>query len=267
MPPYYAIEREWTPANPAHGMNITVERAEIRLPTIEEIAAVLTNLSERAGADPEMWHGFAVLVLALQGSGLRIGEARALTWDDVDLEQGVIKVRQSASRRQKIGQVKSRASYRTVAIDDHLISALRRWKPLCPPGKHNLIFPNGAGNVESQENLYSRRWTRVMEELGFMRPSRPGKDGKQGDGMRPLFAFHGQRHFRISRMIAAGANLKQIMDEASHATPAMTLGVYGHLFPEDVRHRQERANRISLSLNLRHPDGTQEPNPLKEGDV
>jgi integrase len=37
-----------------------------------------------------------------------------------------------------------------------VVSALREWKLACPKGKLNLVFPNGAGNVESHANIVNR---------------------------------------------------------------------------------------------------------------
>ncbi len=242
----YAVDRGWVAHNAATRLRVENERREpVRIPTETEMAAVLSNLSERVGADPESWHGFAVLVLTLQGSGLRIGEARGLRRADLDLEKGVIQVAQRADRWGVMGPPKSAAGRRTIPIDDILVAALQGWKPLCPPGE--LVFPNGAGKVESLQNLYHRRWAPVMRELGLVR-----------DGV-PLFAFHAQRHFRISRLIAIGATIREIMDAAGHASSAITIDTYGHLMADRMEQRRAQANRIALSLDSSHMADTRKP--------
>jgi integrase len=260
----FAHDSGWIGANPAARLRVEGDGADsgrkVRIPTEGEMARILTDLSERAGADPEMWLGFAVLVFVLQGSALRMGEARGLTWwAKVDLDGGVVHVVQRADRWNTMGPPKSRAGTRTVAIDDEVVKALRHWKAHCPEGALDLVFPNGAGNVENYHNLYKRldrRWLRSMKDLGLTAPGRTRE--------KPAFGFHATRHFRISRLIAAGANVRQIMGEAGHASSAQTLDTYGHLFPEELQRRRERANAIATRLELGQDRSVPEPEASEE---
>ena len=42
------------------------------------------------------------------------------------------------------------------------INALRQWKLICPVGELELVFPNGAGNIESLTNITKRVWKPVQ---------------------------------------------------------------------------------------------------------
>jgi integrase len=52
------------------------------------------------------------------------------------------------------------------------------------------------------------------------------------DGLPDGFSFHDLRHFFASLLIASGADIKTIQARLRHATAAMTLDVYGHLWPD-----------------------------------
>ena len=49
--------------------------------------------------------------------------------------------------------------------------------------------------------------------------------------------FHSLRHAHASTLIAAGLDVLTISRRLGHGSPAITLGVYGHLFKPDDRAR------------------------------
>lgn len=81
--------------------------------------------------DPERWEAVGrawrrawALVATMAWTGLRFGEASALEWHDVDLDEGTIRVRRAQWRGQ-LGHTKAKASKRTVVIPDELVEVLR----------------------------------------------------------------------------------------------------------------------------------------------
>lgn len=81
-------------------------------------------------------------------TGMRIGEVYGLTWDDIDLENGIIHIRQQckskdqdamtgrkpqkgkALNRWYLGSLKTTSSYRSIKIGDELIGHLSEYKEL-----------------------------------------------------------------------------------------------------------------------------------------
>jgi integrase len=59
--------------------------------------------------------------------GLRISEARALRWSDVDWLGGTLQIERGIVRSH-VGPVKTRESERQMSIDPHLLTILKRWK-------------------------------------------------------------------------------------------------------------------------------------------
>jgi integrase len=100
-------------------------------------------------------------------TGMRASELHGLPRRDVDLEAGVIHVRQRADKRDRIGRVKSKAAKRDIPHAPIVINALRQWQPDCPKGALNLVFPNTRGNVETLTNIYKRGWQPLRVKCGM----------------------------------------------------------------------------------------------------
>jgi integrase len=165
-------------------------------------------------------------------TGMRASELRGLTWPHVDLDGAVIHVRQRADRSGKIGPCKSVSSYREIQIPDALVDVLRRWKLVCLVNPLMLVFPNGAGNVESHSNIFKRGWSAVQHQIKMERPNGQAK-----------YTFHSLRHFYASIMIEQGTPPKRLQALLGHKTLAVTMDTYGHLFPpgEDETKRLDQA--------------------------
>ena len=119
-----------------------------------------------------------VLIVAMF-TGLRASELRGLPWSSVDLDEGVIHVRQRADRWNKIGPPKSKAGKRDIPLAPIVVNTLREWQALCPKrdsGKKDgagkpvlapdLVFPNGLRDVEELQNWYKRFWTPLQIKAG-----------------------------------------------------------------------------------------------------
>lgn len=79
--------------------------------TLLEFSSMLWNELERPDRDAWLWPYVALTLLC----GVRAEEARALLWDDVDLDEGVVWVRRSDRFK---GQTKTETSKRRLKLDD-----------------------------------------------------------------------------------------------------------------------------------------------------
>ena len=244
----YGVQEGYLTSNPAATVRVTEgkrDQKRVVIPSREEMTKIILALEELAQkelARPDLrrkpWTRFTAMFILMQGSGLRISEARGLPWDAVDLDAGTITVRQSADLSGHIGSPKSPAAHRQVVVDERVVTWLRAWKAVAyPGGQFNLVFPTSQGRVQNYSNIHSRCWEPVCRALGLV--------DAQGS---ILYGLHDARHFRVSELIAVGGNLREIMGEIGHASSAMTLDLYGHLFPEDLEKRRERAKLIGEKI-------------------
>jgi integrase len=95
-------------------------------------------------------------------TGCRVGELRAATWDQIDFgdeDNGAIfRIDRAIKKGGKVGDPKTSSGFRSVALDDDLVTMLREWKisqPLEERGK-NLIFPTREGNIADGDNWRNR---------------------------------------------------------------------------------------------------------------
>ena len=162
------------------------------------------------------------LLIVAMFTGLRASELRGLPWSDVDLEGGVIHVRQRADAWGVIGKPKSKAGARDIPLAPIVVNTLREWKATCPASKFDLVFPNGYGNAESIQNIYKRFWDPVQEKCGL-----------------PHFGFHSLRHVAASLFIAyLGWTPKRVQEVMGHSSITVTYDVYGHLFQDKAADRE-----------------------------
>lgn len=201
----------------------------VDIPTRDEMKALLATVSGR-------WRP---LVMVATFCGLRASELRGLRWDDVDLDKREIHVRQRADRFNEIGKPKSISGERTVPAPPMVVNALKEWKLAAPKAELGLVFPNVSGNVEVLGNILKRGLHPAWVEAGVAVDT--GEVDAKG---KPIMAakytgMHCLRHWFaswcINRKEDGGLALppKLVQERMGHSTIAMTMDVYGHLFPRD----------------------------------
>src|SRR5262249_1777120 len=116
-----AVSRAEIAVNPTTGLELPAVRGKRdRIASPAEAAALIAALPE---ADRAFW-------ATAFYSGLRLGELRALRWEDIDLANGVIRVERSWDKVEGPIEPKSRAGRRSVPIAgvlrDYLVEHMLR---------------------------------------------------------------------------------------------------------------------------------------------
>lgn len=152
-------------------------------------------------------------------TGLRISEAFALRWQDVQLDgdRPVVRVRRSWVAP-RFGPPKSRHGKRDVPIPLEVADRLRSRHAAATAGaRSDLVFASETGTPLMTENVRRRVLKPAAEEAGISN-----------------IGFHAFRHTCASTLIADGRNIVQVSRWLGHHSPAFTLGVYAHLLDEGV---------------------------------
>jgi integrase len=184
----------------------------VHIPTKEEIHAILDHVHGR-------WRPLIVTVVF---TGLRASELRGLRWDDVDLDRGVLTVRQRADRWNKIGSPKSDSGKREVPLAPMVVNVLKEWRLACPKGELALVFPNDAGNITTLPSIHRRGLGPLQVAAGITT-----------DKLHPKYGLHSFRHAAASLFIEQGFSPKRVQALMGHSTIQMTFDTYGHLFPSE----------------------------------
>jgi integrase len=190
------------------------------MPSRAELKAILDHTPEKSRA-------FMMMAIF---TGLRGSELRGLQWSDVDLKAGILSVRRRVDRFSKFGPPKSKAGVRDIPLGPAVRAALRRWKLVCPKGDLDLVFPTGAGGVESHGNILSRVFWPVQVAANVT----VERDGKDADG-KPVkildakYSLHALRHAAAAIWIEEGLSPKRVQTLMGHNSIQQTFDQYGYL--------------------------------------
>ncbi|HEU5343152.1 MAG TPA: site-specific integrase [Ktedonobacterales bacterium] len=171
----------------------------------------------------------ALYTLALS-SGLRIGELLALTWRQVDLQAGALRVIATLSRGPEgwtLGEPKTQHSRRSVMLTPLAIEALRAHRARQVAERlavadvwadRDLVFCDTLGGFLSPEYISRHAFPRLIARAGV-----------------PRRRFHDLRHSCATLLLKAGVPLKVVSEMLGHTTIAITADVYGHVTAEMQR--------------------------------
>ncbi|WP_354700518.1 integrase [Paraconexibacter sp. AEG42_29] len=175
----------------------------------------------------------AVMFRLLASTGLRISEAIALRWRDLQLDTTTPHLRvRRAIVKGRIEPPKTKHGRRRVPLSAALATDLRaRRDGLSVPAQDDdLIFTTSTGTAIDPNNLRPRVLKPAAKAAGA-----------------DWAGFHTFRHTYASLMLARGANLLQLSRALGHHSPAFTLTVYTHLL------QGEHAQPLDLDQELTSP--------------
>lgn len=223
-------------SSPAGGQRAPkVARREMQILTEIEIKSVLESLRSyherrgNRGRPFQLGHTLYPKIAVALFTGMRRSEVLGLRWQDVDLDERVIRVRQALEETKKYGirvkATKTGAGRRDIALPDIVIDALTEHRReqlevrlrlgIGRLTDDALVFPALDGGPQSPRN-FSGDWHsfRIAAKA-------------------PEVGLHGLRHTHASMLIAAGVDIVEISKRLGHRDPAITLAVYSHLFRSD----------------------------------
>lgn len=153
---------------------------------------------------------FGLLPFLLLYSGLRRGEALALTWGDIDLKAGVIHVRKAVSfsgNTPVIKEPKSASGVRDVPIITLLADVLKKKKPRgCAAGVY--LFSMTDKNEPITQTVFRERWAKWSKATGYKGNTRQ---------LRHLFATY---------CFESGMAAKDAQTILGHSSIDVTMDIY-----------------------------------------
>lgn len=182
--------------------------------TAEELRRLIALARER-----EPWL-YPVIVFCAY-TGARRGEALGLRWDAVNLERGVVVIREARVR----GRAKAPKSgrQRIVELDlggDLLLEVLRelaeKRRSREPWAAPELVFRSPGGHPIDERN-FSRAWDRLRAHF-------------PEHAIRPL-VFHSLRHTFATLSLVAGATVREVGEWLGHSSERVTE-LYAHVIPK-----------------------------------
>lgn len=240
-----AVEYERIARNPAKGKRRRLPSSPPKRTWIDR-ADHLAALLEAAGdldAAARLPRGHRRALLAtLAFAGLRLGEAVALQWRDIDLARKTLRVRAS----------KTDAGERVVDLLPVLHEQLVEYRAsLGDVDGSRLVFGTRKGKPQSRSNIRRRVLAKAVERANELLAK---------DEVEPLpvrLTPHSLRRTFASILIAVGENPRYVMGQLGHTDPALTLRIY----TQQMDRRDGEPERLKALVNgeeLATPEGTRD---------
>lgn len=154
-------------------------------------------------------------------TGCRLGEVLGLTWDNVDFEQGAIKVKKQ-NTIDGVRDTKTPQSKRTITLDDDTFKRLKAWKAKqaefllsfgIAQDKETFIITNEYGERHDPRG-FGKWWVKFRKANNF-----------------DALGFHKLRHTQGTLLVARGMDIRTVSNRLGHSKPSTTLDYYAHAMP------------------------------------
>ena len=249
----YAIDNKWVLVNPTLKVKVKGKRKvyeeddekyKALPPEIRDMFLEALNKDEANFIKP--------LCITLMFAGLRIGEAIALKWKNIDFKNKTIKVERAITQVPKfdedgniknrvtvIGDTKTTCSVREIPVTDIVIETLKNWKDkqnerqqtnpdvtsiLTAPTSY--VFANDDGSYRTYSGC-----RKIFDRF------------KKRNGLNKFnIHFHGLRHTFSNMLFEMNENPKVIQQLLGHRDVKTTITVYNSVNSDYVREATDRLN-------------------------
>ena len=194
-----------------------------RLPSFKRtrVARALDQEEARRFLEVACEQRLGVLFEFVIATGLRRGEVCALSWKNVDLNAGILRVRENltvVNGQATLGVPKTESGVRDLHLAPETIELLRRHHEqqaaeLRFASPH--VFTNRAG-----ARLYPDSLTKISGRIAV----------KAGLGS---VRFHDLRHTYASLMLSQGVPMEVVSEKLGHSRPSTTADIYRHIYLEE----------------------------------
>ena len=199
-----AKEQRLIATDPTEGCALPkLEHKEMQTLPVEQLASFLREAKES---------GVFELYYVELATGLRRGELLGLKWEDIDLNQGNLRVKRQIARIN--GEVveaplKTKNAYRTLPLAEDTIAVLKQQKKKV--GSSHWVFPSPTGGPISPDSVL-HMLHRVLKRAGL-----------------PRVRFHDLRHTFATLALQNGVDIKTVSGMLGHFSAGFTLDTYAHV--------------------------------------
>lgn len=174
---------------------------------------------------------YRALIALMAGTGLRPGEAFAVSLDRIDFLRRRLRVDRQVvtlTGPPAFAPPKTASSVRTVPLPQGVVDALAAHVQAFPPGDGGVLFPATGKGLLRRSRFHEGTWAPAVKAAGLPVGTRP----------------HDLRHFYASLLIRHGESVKTVQDRLGHASAVETLQTYSHLWPDSEDRTREAVDGV-----------------------
>ncbi len=153
----------------------------------------------------------ALYVLAVT-TGMRQGELLGLKWEDVDLDDGVLRVNRTIFGG-IVSPPKTRSGRRSIRLSKAALASLSRHK--ANSNGSEWVFCTKSGKPIDCSNLTKQSWKPLLKKANL-----------------PYRRFHDLRHTCATLLLKKSVHPKIVQSLMGHASISITLDTYSHVLPD-----------------------------------
>jgi integrase len=224
-----AVDDELIPLNPCRikGAGVVRRRSRTDIPRPDQVKALAEAMPTAK---------YRVMVLISAWCGLRFGETTELRRKDIALDEGgtpiAIKVRRAVVHvkgQAVIGDPKSEAGIRDVAIPPHIREDVKSYLESLPKNSNHLLFAGTRSGAHMKPSSLYRPFYAAREEVGLAN-----------------LRWHDLRHFSATTAAMTGATIAELQARLGHSTMAAALRYQHAASGRDVEIAEAMSNVIAL---------------------
>jgi integrase len=223
---HYAVhEMEILDKDPTNKLKIPVKdkiqvNKNIKYFRLEELNRLLDFMETYQHQRFKEYRLYYMLIYLLSQTGLRISEALALRWTDIN--EGKLTIERQTSRDDKNGlhitSLKNSASYRTIKMDENLVEELKKFKMI-----QNQVILKHKQFKRNSDGIIFQNFSGNYLTPSIIRESFQGFCNKADV---PYKGTHGFRHTHAVLLLEAGASIKYVSQRLGHQTIKTTADIY-----------------------------------------
>lgn len=211
----------------------SVQRPRAKQPVIKFLSPeeLQTFLKASEGSTIE------IMIWIAAYTGMRLGEVAALRWDDIDLNNELIKVSRSIkftrTKGWSVSEPKTKSALRTLPIPEPLLEKLKDYKLVWKENYWNLLSIGKRGKPisSSAASVYMRE---TCEKTGLD------------------VTFHGLRHSVASMLVSANMGITDVSALLGHANPTTTLNRYSHAKKDALKTTMNKVSELLQKTDNAH---------------
>lgn len=250
----YSIDNKWILVNPTLKVKVKGKRNIYEKDNDEKYKAMPPEIRDRflEALNKDEANFIKPLCITLMFAGLRIGEALALKWKNIDFNNKTIRVERAITQVPKfdeqgnikdritvIGDTKTTCSVRDIPVTDIVIETLKQWKnkqnerqqtnpdvTAILTSSTSFVFANDDGSYRTYSGT-----RKIFDRF------------KKRNGLNKFnIHFHGLRHTFSNMLFEMNENPKVIQQLLGHRDVKTTITVYNSVNSDYVREATDRLN-------------------------